>query len=331
METVYNIGKFEIDTLSTCKDCGNHYVSFGEYKGDKWFTRGEHIISTTKFEEITRFINLDKMSDDGVYYSNQWCCNGCVNSQKVDDNVKGVIYIPSNTDVNSCIEYMEAVDNKLILPMDIFFSNYDEVKRVLTVAGGKYSKGAFVFKSDAQTIQHRILSGETVNDKKKFQFFATPQELADRVYQKLNHTAGLKTLEPSAGNAGLLNQIPKEDVDCIELMDDNYEYLIEHGYNVIGRDFTTMNIVDTYDRIIANPPFTKNQDIKHIKMMYKALKDGGRLVSVASVHWEHASTSACVAFRKWLDNVGAEVEQVDSGAFKESGTNIKTCIITINK
>ena len=37
-----------------------------------------------------------------------------------------------------------------------------------------------------------------------------------------------------------------------------------------------------YDRIIANPPFTKNQDIDHVMQMWNFLKPGGRIVSIMS-------------------------------------------------
>ena len=41
----------------------------------------------------------------------------------------------------------------------------------------------------------------------------------------------------------------------------------------------------TYSKIIANPPFTKNQDIDHLKEMFKVLESGGKLVCITSESW----------------------------------------------
>ena len=37
------------------------------------------------------------------------------------------------------------------------------------------------------------------------------------------------------------------------------------------------------------------------------------------------------AFRDWLDSIAAQVDPIPAGTFKESGTSIATCLITINK
>ena len=65
--------------------------------------------------------------------------------------------------------------------------------------------------------------------------------------------------------------------------------------------------------------------------MYAFLEKGGKLVTVSSKHWEFGSELICVNFRRWLEGVGAVVEAVDRGAFKESGTMVESNIIIINK
>ncbi len=100
---------------------------------------------------------------------------------------------------------------------------------------------------------------------------------------------------------------------------------------MLGADFLESDLLLKFNRIIANPPFSKNQDIDHIQRMYQHLDNGGRLVSFASTHWQFANGKKETAFRKWLDIVGGVYESVEASAFKESGTNIATCIITINR
>lgn len=85
------------------------------------------------------------------------------------------------------------------------------------------------------------------------------------------------------------------------------------------------------DRKIANPPFSKNQDIDHIRKMYECLKVGGRIVTIASKHWQISTNKKEAAFSEWLDKLDAEIIDVEAGEFKESGTSIATCIIVIDK
>lgn len=86
-----------------------------------------------------------------------------------------------------------------------------------------------------------------------------------------------------------------------------------------------------YDYIIANPPFSKNQDITHVLRMYEHLKDGGKLAAIMSPHWTHAQDKKSQQFRQFLDEVGAVVGEIDEGSFAESGTNIKTYFVIIEK
>jgi 16S rRNA G1207 methylase RsmC len=87
-----------------------------------------------------------------------------------------------------------------------------------------------------------------------------------------------------------------------------------------------------FDRIIANPPFTNNQDVDHIMKMYtEHLATGGEMVAFASQSWLLGSQKKQVAFREFLDSVGASVEDLDEAEFKDSGTSVKTTMIHICK
>jgi 16S rRNA G1207 methylase RsmC len=88
---------------------------------------------------------------------------------------------------------------------------------------------------------------------------------------------------------------------------------------------------EVWDRIIANPPFSKNQDIAHIRKMYNSLKSGGKMVSISSKHWRISSGKKEKEFEKWLKEVKAIVKEIPPGEFKESGTMVETLIIMITK
>jgi predicted RNA methylase len=233
------------------------------------------------------------------------------------------------------ISKMNVNGNRLELPQDEFFANYAAVKKCLTTAGGKYKQNGFEFTENADLVKTRLVGGEAIDDKKKFQFFATPDALASRLVNMAYVNNDCRVLEPSAGQGAISNHLRVEAAECVvvELMPQNCQALQRQGYKPHETDFLTLSTKDLgeFDRIVANPPFTKNQDIEHIKHMYGFLRDGGRLVSVASRSWMTGSQKKQVAFREWLDEIDAGIYELEAGEFKESGTNIATAIIVIDK
>lgn len=215
---------------------------------------------------------------------------------------------------------------------------YKEVAKSLELIGGKWKGGktfGFVFIKDPSNLLIQISNGEKRNIKKEFQFFATPETLADELVDmadiKLNDTI----LEPSAGQGAIIKSINKVcDIvpDCYELMDENTIVLNKSDlrFNFIGNDFLKHN-VKTYSKIIANPPFSKNQDIEHLKKMYDCLSFGGKLVCITSEMWANGSQKKQIDFRNWLNEVKAEVIDIKKGEFKESGTMVGGKIVIINK
>lgn len=214
---------------------------------------------------------------------------------------------------------------------------YMDVAKDITLIGGKWKGGkvyGFVFKSDPTKLL-KELSISKVNLKKEFQFFATPSDLAKELVYLADVKQHDTILEPSAGQGAIIqeiNNVCDVKVDCYEIMDVNRIILEESNLNfsLIGKDFLKSNNV-CYSKIIANPPFSKNQDIDHIMHMYECLGRGGLLVSIASKHWEKSNNKKERKFRDWLEFKNAEIINIDAGTFKESGTNIACNIIIIEK
>lgn len=214
---------------------------------------------------------------------------------------------------------------------------YQEVAKSLELIGGKWNRKekGFLFAEDPTELLNQIASGEKRNIKKEFQFFATPSELADELVELAEIKYGDVILEPSAGQGAIIEAILRKDSEAnifaIELMDINSSILTKKGFAHELGDFLKIPGQPIYDKIIANPPFSKNQDIDHIMHMYDLLKSGGRLVSVASRHWKLSSNNKESKFREWIKEVGADIIDVDAGVFKSSGTQIATCIIVVDK
>lgn len=215
---------------------------------------------------------------------------------------------------------------------------YQEVAKSLELIGGKWKGGrvyGFVFATDPTELLDQIANGEKQNLKKEFQFFATPEELADTLVYLSNINHSDTILEPSAGQGAIIKSINKvTDVvpDCYELMDVNRTILNKSGlrFNLIGIDFFSNNR-KTYSKIIANPPFSNNQDIDHLIEMYKCLSQCGRLVCITSESWVNGTQKKQIDFKNWLEEVGAEILDIEKGTFKQSGTMVGGKIVIIDK
>lgn len=236
-------------------------------------------------------------------------------------------------------------DNIIKLPaMQLDREDYLQVKKKLEFIGGKWKGGktqGFVFPQDPTDIFEEIKNGKNRNLKKEFQFFETPAVLADELVRlsglNIHHTV----LEPSAGQGAIVKAIhrlyPLMPVACFELNELNCKILSKmENVHILANDFlnnayTKFPESVSCDRIIANPPFSKNQDIEHIYLMYALLNEGGRMVSICSKHYLFCDNKKETQFREWLNTVNAKVTDIPEGAFKESGTSIATQIIEINK
>lgn len=220
-------------------------------------------------------------------------------------------------------------------------ATYLEVAKALNLIGGKWKGGkisGFVFDGSPGELLAQITGGKRVDLKKDFQYFPTPAEIADYLVELAGIEEYDMILEPSAGQGAIIKAIQRKHsvkVHYCELMDINRSFLERIPQTIaLTPNFLTFakskTFHGTFHKIIANPPFSKNQDIDHIVAMHKLLHEAGRLVSVASKHWQYSSNKKEVNFRNWLNTLDHEVIELEAGAFKESGTNIATCIIVIN-
>jgi hypothetical protein len=238
------------------------------------------------------------------------------------------------TDLSNC--YLSG--NVLQLPKTKLI-DYSNLRKSLLNCGASYKSNTFVFPNEAKPYILKLMQGETINLKKEFQFFATPKELAEEMASFLNVTnPQMAILEPSAGQGALIEAVCErweilKPIDYCELMDLNADILADKKLNaqMVNDDFLTMGVIPIYDRIIANPPFSKNQYIDHVYKMFDLLKFGGRIVCITSCHWLHSQGKKETAFKNWLDDMGATYEEVKEGTFKSSGTNIKTMFLVIDK
>lgn len=226
---------------------------------------------------------------------------------------------------------------------------YLKVNDALTALGGKWNRRAkaHLFDEDPEArIDEAILSG-SVDRGQDFGCFFTPPELAARVVEEAQLFSRATVLEPSAGDGALVKAMFYERQDlfihCLELLPRNVEKLKKLEEALCRKFNTSISItrideVDflrhpkeacAFDRVVMNPPFSRQQDILHVVGAYSFLKPEGRLVSIMAAGVLFRQDKLATSFRKFIEDHDGTIEKLPSGSFKASGTNVETVLVTI--
>ncbi|WP_088362984.1 rRNA adenine N-6-methyltransferase family protein [Bacillus cereus] len=164
-------------------------------------------------------------------------------------------------------------------------------------------------------------------------YFPTPKNIVKKMLEEAEISSEMKVLEPSAGAGHIAEEIKKvsNNLDVVEYSMTLRELLKEKGFNLAGQDF--LEVKDSYDRIVMNPPFEKGQDIEHVMHAFSLLNPGGRVVSIMSEGPFSRSDKQAQAFREFLEESGGLSEKLPEGAFKVSdrSTSVNTRLVVIDK
>lgn len=221
-------------------------------------------------------------------------------------------------------------------PTQLDRATYAAVNKVIEAAGGKWDRKLRAHKFDgeaADTIEPILLSGEYTRTKQDFGQFDTPQELAYHVVKLADITPGMSVLEPNAGLGNLVDAIERaggcvsaHEIDAKRLHACKDRCILAGGIRL--NDFLSAKPEPVFDRVVMNPPFAKQADIKHVMHAAKGfLKPGGRLVSIMSASVTFRTDSRSDAFRQFIGDLGATIERLPEGAFKDSGTMVNAVIV----
>lgn len=209
---------------------------------------------------------------------------------------------------------------------------YEPLALVLKLLGGKWKGGktaGFVFPRPARDLLDAALaSGAAPDLKKRRQAYYTPETVVAQVMDTVFLGGDHRVLEPSAGGGAFAEAIRETGarLDCVEIDTFEAASLGARGFNVREADFLTVEPDPLYDYVIMNPPFTKGADRKHVEHALLFLKPHGILVSIVSpsfpITWVRDKTSE-------LGPSNVEFDEIEAGAFKESGTGIATRLLMI--
>ena len=168
--------------------------------------------------------------------------------------------------------------------------------------------------------------------KKDNDFFPTPPALVERVIEEAGIEQGMSVLEPSAGfgDIAVAAREAGGNVEVVEMSGQLRDYLGEVGFTPTSRDF--MEHSGEYDRIVMNPPFSKRQDVDHVRHAFGLLKPGGRLAAITSDGPFFGSDTKAQEFRDFVDQYGWS-EKLPEGSFKDSHntTGVATRLVVLEK
>ena len=219
---------------------------------------------------------------------------------------------------------------------------YEDVNKVLDALGGKWNRKAkgHVFDGDPYDQIAAACDTGAMPEKNPFDFFATPDALADHVLEtsgfRYAEKAGpvLQVLEPSCGDGSLiravLRQVPTAQVVGVEVdpkRAPNYDKY--SNVAILDKNFLSTNLLEghEFDVVVMNPPFTSPGDAtawaSHIVQAMAYLRPGGLLVAICPSSLVFRTTKKIERLRGIILADG-RIEENPAQSFKESGTGVNT-------
>lgn len=220
---------------------------------------------------------------------------------------------------------------------------YVEVNKALEAIGGKWNRKAkgHVFATDPeQALEQIVRTGEAHAVKGEFGFFPTPAPLAKRLVEIADVQPGYWVLEPSAGNGALLTaldaHLPDADMRANTFTFEIQQHLVDQlradGWRANCVDFLSILPQAWVKYVVMNPPFDRRMvDIDHVMHAHRCLLFGGRLVSIMSNGVTFRQDRKAVEFREFVAANNGRFHEVEDGAFKESGTMVRTVIVEMER
>ena len=230
--------------------------------------------------------------------------------------------------------------NSLFLPDQLDRKIYTKVNKIIEAAGGKWDRKtkSHVFQDSASDrVDEIVLTQSVLDPKKDLNFFPTPEEIITSMMNKVEFTSTSKALEPSFGDGRILKRMRNEPFSQLhgveinkEMFENQVKEISEKNIHLIHGDFLSFQEND-FDIILMNPPFKKKQGIAHTTHALELLNKNGTLVAILPSSVVYSKDKKTTAFQELLKEKKADVINLQSGTFKESGTMVSTVMIIVRQ
>jgi Methyltransferase small domain len=173
-------------------------------------------------------------------------------------------------------------------------------------------------------------------DRKVPDFSPTPAPIISQMLELLQIEDWHRVLDPSAGAGDMaiaVRNLGVKKIDCFEINDDLVQALKLQSLEVLSRNFLTATPRPIYDRILMNPPHSKNAYIEHVRNAYHWLFPGGELVALLPNGYRDSSIGKHREFANWLDALGVDRYEHSANAFTKSDRScgVSTHLIHIKR
>lgn len=185
-------------------------------------------------------------------------------------------------------------------------------------------------------------AGEKFDPGPDLQFFWTPEALVGILLDLADLRPGLRCLEPESGMGHIARPMMERvrdaaglgRVQCFELDYDRALGLGGEeipGLTVERNDFLKVKPEEwaPFDRIVMNPPFSRQADAIHVLHAMRFLAPDGGLVAVMAAGIESSQTRTAKALREALMARGGYFRTNPAGTFKAAGTLVRTVTLVI--
>lgn len=220
--------------------------------------------------------------------------------------------------------------------IDVQSPAFEEVKSIIASIGGEVlctKTNTWLCDYDLTKAIRVILRTGVLPDKKSHQYYPSKGDIGTIAKEKLINAIEWNKettlLEPSAGQAHLLTDLPECDITAVELSELNAAILREKGFKrVVCDDF--LKFAKSYDKqfdaIIMNPPYSSQQALAHVMTAYQLLTEQGALVAIVPVNVAELIKEDTL---KLNPTANVDISESYSNAFDDA--NVTVCIVTINK
>lgn len=241
---------------------------------------------------------------------------------------------------------------------DITDDEYDRLRWVMESYGGRWNERCKGFKFNEfndeklKSIKADLSVGfvnlsEEKRTRERDAFFPTPVKVVDKMILTANLKPDSIMLESSAGTGRILDEAKKviNSVDnfvVIEMNGERQRILRDKGYKVDFngtfedslKDSETLKKIKNCDKVVINPPFKNDSDVKHLLISYMFCADNADVVSILQENSLYYDRQIHRVFKEFLSLIGKdayEVVSLPAGSFKDELTTVDTVIFHIKK